>query len=73
MAALVSDSEQGEGADRPFFAEGVGMLIALMDQGALDRRRVVYRLQQLQDTDEFVSLPEDLRKRVREIIDDDEA
>jgi hypothetical protein len=72
LAALVSGGEQGKGADRPFFAEGVGMLIALMDQGALNRRGVVYRLQRLQDTDEFASLPEDLRERIREIIDDDE-
>jgi hypothetical protein len=65
---FVSDREEGEGADRLFFAEGVGMVIALMDQGVLSRRRVVYRLQRLQDTDEFASLPEDLRERIREIL-----
>ena len=49
------------------FAEGVGMLIALLDAGTLGRPRVVNRLRQLQRTDDFASLPEDLRERIREI------
>jgi hypothetical protein len=64
----VSEDEQGEPRDRLFFAEGVGMLIALLDAGALGRPRVVNRLRQLQHTDDFESLPEDLRERIREII-----
>jgi hypothetical protein len=69
LAAFVSEHEQGETPDRLMFAEGVGMLIALLDTGALDRRRytVVNRLRQLQHTDDFASLPEDLRERIREI------
>ena len=54
------------------FAEGVGMLIALLDAGTLGRPRVVNRLRQLQRTDEFASLPEDLRDRIREITADAE-
>jgi hypothetical protein len=67
----MSEHEQGE-IQRPFFAEGVGMLIALLDAGTLDRRRllVVNRLRKVQHTEDFASLPEDLRERIREIIAD---
>jgi hypothetical protein len=68
----VSDHQQGETPDRLFFAEGVGMLIALLDAGILGRPRVVNRLRHLQHTDDFASLPEDLRERIREIISDAE-
>jgi len=74
LAAIVSEHEQAETPARLMFAEGVGMLIALLDTGALDRRRytVVNRLRQLQHTDDFASLPEDLRERIREITADAE-
>jgi hypothetical protein len=68
----VSEHEQGETPDRLMFAEGVGMLIALLDAGTLGRPRVVNRLRQLQRTDDFASLPEDLRERIREITADTE-
>jgi len=68
----VSDHEQGETPDRLFFAEGVGMLIALLDEGTLSRSRVVNRLRHLHQTDDFASLPEDLRQRIREIIAEEE-
>jgi hypothetical protein len=61
-----------ETPDRPFFAEGIGMLIALMDNGTVDRRRIVERLRRVRDSDDFAMLPEDLRERVREIIGDAE-
>jgi hypothetical protein len=63
----MSDTEPEETPTRVFFAEGVGMLIALMDQGAIDRRRVVDRLRRLQHSDDYASLPEDLREKIREI------
>jgi hypothetical protein len=66
------EQEQGETPDRLFFAEGVGMLIALLEAGTLGRPRVVNRLRRLQETDEFASLPEDLRERIRDIIADAE-
>ena len=74
MAAFMSEHEQEEEPARLMFAEGVGMLIALLDTGALDRRRytVVNRLRRLQHTDDFASLPEDLRERIREITADAE-
>jgi len=68
----VNDHEQGETPDRLFFAEGVGMLIALLDAGTLGSPRVVNRLRHLQHTNDFASLPEDLRERIREIIADEE-
>ena len=68
----MNDHEQGETPDRLFFAEGVGMLIALLDAGTLGRPRVVNRLRHLQHTNDFASLPEDLRERIREIIADEE-
>lgn len=70
----MSEHEQGERPVRLMLAEGVGMLIALLDSGTLDRRRymVVDRLRRLQQTDDFASLPEDLRERIREIIADAE-
>ena len=69
----MSEHEPGE-IQRPFFAEGVGMLVALLDAGTLDRRRllVVNRLRQVQQTDDFASLPEDLRERIREIVAEEE-
>ena len=71
----MSEDEQEETPPRLMFAEGVGMLIALLDTGAIDRRRytVVNRLRHLQDTDDFASLPEDLRERIREITADAEG
>jgi hypothetical protein len=68
----MNDHEQEETPDRLFFAEGVGMLIALLDQGTLSRSRVVKRLRQLQHTDDFASLPEDLRERIRKILAEEE-
>ena len=48
------------------------MLIALLDSGALEHRRslIVNRLRQLHDSEDFASLPEDLRERIQQIIDD---
>ena len=68
----MSDHEQEETPDRLFFAEGVGMLIALLDAGTLSRPRVVNRLRKLQQTDDFASLPDDLRERIREMVAEEE-
>jgi hypothetical protein len=66
----MSEREERETPARPMFAEGVGLLIALLDAGALDHRRhaIVNRLRAMSDSDEFATLPEDLRERVREIV-----
>jgi hypothetical protein len=49
------------------------MLVWLLDaEGAVDRRRspIVNRLRLLRDSEEFADLPESLRQRVREIVDE---
>jgi hypothetical protein len=53
-------------------AEAAGTLVWLLDTEAVDRRRysIVNRLRRLRDSDEFGTLPETLRARVREIIDE---
>jgi hypothetical protein len=65
----VSERERGEEAGW-LTGTGVGMLISLLDSGALEHRRytIVKRLRQLHDSEDFASLPEDLRERIREII-----
>lgn len=57
----------------PISAEEAGMLVWLLDaEGAVDRRRspIVNRLRLLRDSEEFADLPESLRQRVREIVDE---
>jgi hypothetical protein len=48
------------------------MLLSLLDAGDLEHRRyaIVNRLRRLHDSEDFGSLPEDLRERIREIIGD---
>ena len=66
-------TKQGS-ANGPTSAEAVGTLVAFLDTSGLDRRRfrILNRLRALRDSDEFASLPEDLRDRVREIVADTE-
>jgi hypothetical protein len=57
----------------PISAEEAGTLVWLLDaEGAVDRRRfsIVNRLRLLRDSEEFADLPESLRQRVREIVDE---
>ena len=67
------DTKQGS-ANRPTSAEAVGTLVSFLETNGLDRRRyrIMNRLRSLRDSDEFASLPEDLRDRVREIVADTE-
>lgn len=67
----MSDRERRGQADRSSVsAEAVETLVWLLDRGGLDRRRyhVVNRLRSVRDSDQFASLPEGLRERVREIV-----
>jgi hypothetical protein len=70
--SFASEHEQEEGAGWLTGAESVGMLMALLDAGALDNRRytIVNRLRRLHDSEDFASLPEDLRERIQQIVDD---
>ena len=54
--------------------EAVETLVWLLDTEGLDRRRyrIVSRLRSVRDGDEFASLPEDLRERVRQIVAESE-
>lgn len=56
----------------PTPAEAVGTLVWLLDASDVDQRRsaIVSRLRTLRDSDEFETLPEALRDRVREILDE---
>lgn len=57
---------------KPVSAEAVETLVWLAESKGVDRRRyrIVNRLRSVRDSDEFATLPEDLRKRVREIVAD---
>jgi len=70
----VSERERESAPDRPISAEGAATLVAFLDTGAIDHRRytIVNRLRRLHDSDQFATLPEDLRKRIREIVADTE-
>jgi hypothetical protein len=51
-------------------AEGVGMLVALLDTNHLEHRRLeaVQRLREVEASALCAYLPEELRQRVREIV-----
>jgi hypothetical protein len=74
VASFVSDHERGRAADRLTAADGAATLVWFLETGAVDSRRyvIVNRLRRLRDGDEFATLPEDLRARIREIIADAE-
>jgi hypothetical protein len=55
-------------------ADAVETLVWLAESTGIDRRRygIVSRLRSVRDSEEFVTLPEELRDRVREIVVDSE-
>jgi hypothetical protein len=66
----VNEGEKhGEGS---ISAEAAGTLVWLLENQGVDRRRyaIVNRLRRLRDSEDFATLPEFLRQRVREIIDE---
>jgi len=65
----------GDMPPRATSAEAVGTLVWLLDSQNVDRRRygILNRLRAVRDSDEFETLPEALRKRVREILADIEG
>jgi hypothetical protein len=70
----ISGRERERAADRPTSAERAATLVWFLDTGGFDRQRfrIVNRLRALHDSDEFATLPEDLRARIREIVADTE-
>jgi hypothetical protein len=71
-AAFVSEGDRGRRQDRPVSSETVGTLIWLLDTNNLDRRRytVLNRLREVRESAEFETLPDALRQKVREVLDD---
>jgi hypothetical protein len=70
----MSDRGRQARKDLPVSAEAVGTLVWLVDTNGVDRRRyaLVNRLRAMRDSNEFATLPEDLRERVREIVAEQE-
>ena len=68
------DRESKEKQEQLPTNEAVGTLIWLLDSSSVDRRRypILNRLRKVRDSDEFDSLPEALREKVRQIIADAE-
>jgi hypothetical protein len=56
---------------RPVTAEAAGTLVAFLETGALEARSylAVRRLRELQQTQDFAALPQDLQDRIRAVID----
>jgi hypothetical protein len=71
---FVGEGEGSGRANRPISTEAVGTLIWLLDTNNLDRRRysVVNRLRAIRESDQFETLPEALRQRIREVLADSE-
>ena len=67
------DGENGTAAE-PVSAEGIGMLVAFLDKGEMNRRRpqALQRLATLRASDAFNDLPKDLRLRIRELVAESE-
>ena len=66
-------TDKGRTPEKSISAEAVETLVWLLDTG-VDRRRhrIVTRLRSVRDTNEFASLPEVLRERVRQIVAESE-
>lgn len=72
----MSEPERTRRSERPVSAEAVGTLIWLLDEKTgLDRRRfsILSRLRAVSESDQFDSLPDALREKVRQIIADSEG
>lgn len=63
-------TDKDRAPQRQLSVDEVETLVWLLGNDGLDNRRyrVVNRLRSVRDSDDFASLPEDLRMRVREIV-----
>lgn len=70
----MSTRAPGGSPDRPISVEAVGALVAFLDSSGLDRRRytVANRLRRVRESDAFATLPEDLRERIRDLLDEND-
>jgi hypothetical protein len=69
----VSDTDRA--SQRRISAEAVETLVWLLETPGVDRRRyrMVNRLRTVRESEEFATLPEDLRERVRQIVAESES
>jgi hypothetical protein len=69
---VTREGEGGGTPGRPLSTEAIGTLVWLLDSSGIDRRRygVLNRLRAVRDSDQFESLPDALREKVRQIIAD---
>jgi predicted RNase H-like nuclease len=67
-------NDRDRAPERGISADAVETLVWLAESKGVDRRRyrIVNRLRSVRDSDEFATLPEDLRERVREIVTESE-
>lgn len=72
IGCAVNARETRPTRERTLSTEAVGGLVAFLDSSGLDRRRysAAIRLRNIRDSDQFDTLPEDLRERIREILAD---
>jgi len=70
----VSERERRARPYQSISAEAVETLVWLLDAGSVDRRRytMVNRLRALRESEQFESLPNDLRQRIRNILTDED-
>lgn len=68
-------SNTDRASQRRISAEAVETLVWLLETPGVDRRRyrMVNRLRTVRDSEEFPTLPEDLRERVRQIVAESES
>ena len=62
--------EERRDEDAAVSAEAAGALVSILEAGILDvhQSRAMERLLGLHDSDEFASLPDDLRERIRKLV-----
>lgn len=68
-------SDTDRASQRRISAEAVETLVWLLETPEVDRRRyrMVNRLRAVRDSEEFATLPEDLRERVHQIVAESES
>lgn len=68
-------SDTDRASQRRISAEAVETLVWLLETPGVDRRRyrMVNRLRTVRESEEFATLPEDLRERVRQIVAESES
>lgn len=71
----MSERQREARPERLVSTEAIGTLIWLLENHGVDRRRysILNRLRAVRDSDQFQSLPEALREKVRQVVAESEA